>query len=192
MYSTTTFWSCGVTLFPLWLVALLRIIFCNSFHLVRNSCLLYAHGHAPRRRPPPHAFVLFWIRLTFVGQFPLLPLPLPPLLVRWTRLAFPPFTITITITIAICPRDIQRILVAQVHFCYCFSSWVFFSFCLECRSFLSTHQLLVAAFWLICIFISMSGRWDFLSISAFSATHCVAKDIYVAIFTFFNLLLSWF
>lgn len=88
MYSTTTFWGCGVTLFPLWLVALLRIIFCNSFHLVRNSCLLHAHGHAPRRRPPPHAFVLFWNRLTFVGQFPLLPLPLPPLLVRWTRLAF--------------------------------------------------------------------------------------------------------
>lgn len=105
-------------------------------------------------------------------------------------LGFSPFTITITI--AICPRDIQRILVAQVHFCYCLSSWVFFSFCLECRSFLSTHQLLVAAFWLICIFISMSGRWDFLSISAFSATHCVAKDIYVAIFTFFNLLLGWF
>lgn len=90
------------------------------------------------------------------------------------------------------PPRFQRILVAQVHFCYCLSSWVFFSFCLECRSFLSTHQLLVAAFWLICIFISMSGRWDFLSISAFSATHCVAKDIYVAIFTFFNLLLGWF
>lgn len=93
------------------------------------------------------------------------------------------------------PPRFQRILVAQVHFCYCLTllcSWVFFSFCLECRSFLSTHQLLVAAFWLICIFISMSGRWDFLSISAFSATHCVAKDIYVAIFTFFNLLLGWF